>query len=178
MPNLMTNIFIGYVEEIIYKDDRPTLELRVRIPSIHGTNSRDGLKKQDLPIAKPIFMPGASYKTAALEQALQNINKVFVIFESGDQQKPVYFGVKGNEDLYEIPSDQTISGGDDSSGPSITRENRTFAQDTDPSQTTTVINGDLWFDTSESSNGETGTLETTDDGQGDEDEGLNQESTI
>lgn len=138
MSNLMTNIFIGYVEEIIYKDDRPTLELRVRIPTIHGTNSSTGLKKEDLPIAKPIFMPGSRYNTGALESALQSVNKVFVMFESGDQQKPVYFGVKGNEDLYEIPSDQTQVGS--------TRENKTFAQADDPSLTNTVINGDLWFE--------------------------------
>jgi len=142
MPNLMTNIFIGYVEEIIYKEGRPTLELRVRVPSIHGTNTSSGLRKQDLPIAKPIFMPGSVYRTQALEEAIQSVNKVFVMFESGDQSKPVYFGVKGNEELYEIPSDRPDTS-------TVTRENKTFVGTTDPSLSENVINGDLWFDTTE-----------------------------
>lgn len=170
MSNLMTKIFIGYVEEIIYRDGRPTLELRVRIPSVHGTNSSTGLKKEDLPIAKPIFMPGATYRTQALEQAIESVNKVFVIFESGDQAKPVYFGVKGNEDLYEIPSDRTQS---NPIAPSVTRENKTFVGSTDPANTQNVVNGDLWFDTSDNGSvpdGEPDTLESPNDPDNDIDD--------
>lgn len=138
MSNLMTKIYIGYVEEIIYKDGKPTLELRVRIPSIHGTNSSNGLKAKDLPIAKPIFTPGLVYSTDALIESLQKINKVFIFFESGSLQNPIYFGVKGNEELYTVPSD--IATGK--------QGNITFAQVEDPTISNNVSEGDLWFDTS------------------------------
>lgn len=194
MSNLMTNIYIGYVEEIIYKDGRPTLELRVRIPTIHGTSKKNGLAKENLPVAKPLFTPGVRYDAHTLERTLQNINKVFVIFESGDLEKPVYLGLKGNEDLFETPNDTTveiIEQPEDPDNPGVptppivisSRENKTYAQATDPATQFTVVNGDIWLDTSESDNSENGddepeTLENPDDGQGDEDEGLNQTSEI
>jgi len=153
MANLMTNIYIAYVDEIIYKDNLPTLELRVRVPSIHGTNELNGLKKENLPVAKPIIPLGFNYKIDTLEKALQNINKVFVMFEAGDLNKPVYFGLKGNQDLYEIPNDRTVDVIEQgASEPPVilsSRENRTFAQAEDPATQVFVANGDLWFDTSE-----------------------------
>lgn len=103
--NKMTKIYIGYVIEPIYKDDRITLELRVRVPSIHGINRFNGLKDEDLPIARPLFMPGITYDQELFLEALDSINKVYIIFESGDLDKPVYLGLKGNSDLYDIPVD-------------------------------------------------------------------------
>lgn len=137
MPNLMTNIYIGYIEEIIYKNGLPTLELRVRVPSIHGDKESTGLKKEQLPIAKPILTPGVSFNRLQLIEELGSINKVYVMFESGDHEKPVYFGVKGNNDLYTVPSVESAEG----------IGNITFAQNTDPALTQQVINGALWFDT-------------------------------
>lgn len=185
MANLMTNIYIAYVEEIIYKDGLPTLGLRVRIPTIHGTNSTTGLSREQLPIAKPIFPLGFTYKISALENALKKINKVFVMFESGDQNKPVYFGLKGNEDLYEIPNDQTVevieappSDPEDPDSPPTqppivisSRENKTFAQVTDPATQVSVVNGDLWFDTATTYEGEN-TLENPITGEDPEPETL------
>jgi len=139
MANLMTNIYIGYVEEIMYKNGKPTLELRIRVPSIHGADESKGIKKSQLPIAKPIITPGTSFNDVQLVEELQAINKVYVMFESGDNQKPVYFGVKGNEDLYTIPSFSST----------CARANVTFVQTTDPTIENDVIDGDLWFDISE-----------------------------
>jgi hypothetical protein len=101
--NLMTQIYIGYVEEIIYKNDKPTLELRVRIPSIHGLTEEYGLTKENLPIAKPMFVPGTGFNYSLLEETVLALNKVLVIFESGNLNKPIYIGLKGNEDLFNIP---------------------------------------------------------------------------
>ena len=101
--NKMTAIYIGYVTEIIYKNDLPTMELRVRVPSIHGVSSATGLVDEDLPIAKPLFIPGITYNKELFEEALQSLNKVYVIFEAGDDNLPVYLGLKGNSDLYDIP---------------------------------------------------------------------------
>ena len=99
----MTQIYIAYVEEIIYVDGKATLELRVRVPSVHGASATSGLAKNDLPIAKPLVTPGVSFNYTLLEETIASTNKVFVIFESGDLSKPVYFGLKGNEELFSIP---------------------------------------------------------------------------
>lgn len=137
MPNLMTNIYIGYVEEIIYKDGVPTLELRIRIPTIHGEKPSTGLKKSELPIAKPLVTPGVSFNSEQLIEELKETNKVYVLFESGDHEQPVYFGVKGNTSLYKIPSFAS----------SLARQNLTFSQDSDPEIDNEIIEGDIWFDT-------------------------------
>jgi hypothetical protein len=138
MTNLMTNIYIGYVEEIMYKNGRPTLELRVRVPSMHGANDGSGLKRSELPIAKPIITPGVGFNETQLVEELQAINKVYVMFESGNHENLVYFGVKGNESLYTIPSFSST----------CARSSVTFAQVEDPTLNNEVFDGDLWFDTS------------------------------
>lgn len=102
--NKMSTVFIGYIVEKIYKDGLPTLELRVRIPSVHGANSRTGLADSKLPIAKPLVIPGVEYNKASFEEMTQYLQKVYVIFESGDIMKPVYFGLKGNSELYDLPA--------------------------------------------------------------------------
>ena len=99
----MTKIYIGYVEEVIYDNEIPTMELRVRIPTLHGLSEKSGLKTEELPIASPMFTPGIRCNKQRFEEALQSINKVYVIFEAGDENKPVYFGLKGNSELYDIP---------------------------------------------------------------------------
>lgn len=101
--NAMSKIYIGYVVEPIYQDNRITFELRVRVPSIHGTSSQNGVRNEDLPIAKPLFIPGLVYNQKAFLDALESINKVYVVFESGQHRSPVYLGLKGNHDLYQIP---------------------------------------------------------------------------
>lgn len=104
MTNEMTTIFIGYIVEAIYKNGKPTMELRVRIPSVHGANRRNGVGDEKLPIAKPMIIPGMEYNADEFEDLIKSLNKVYVIFESGDLNKPVYFGIKGNSELYELPT--------------------------------------------------------------------------
>lgn len=99
----MSKVYIGYIVEPIYKDGKITLELRVRVPTIHGISSRSGIKDEDLPIAKPMFMPGIIYNQHLFLEAINNINKVYIIFEGGDTTEPVYLGIKGNSNLYDIP---------------------------------------------------------------------------
>lgn len=100
MSNLMSTVYIAYVVEIIYKDGAPTLDMRVRVPSIHGAK----VPSSQLPIAKPMVIPGSEFNAETLVSMMSKLNKVYVIFESGDYNKPVYFGVKGNGDLYDLPT--------------------------------------------------------------------------
>ena len=108
MADLANKIFIGYITEIIHKSGKPTLELRVRIPSVHGASGDFGLKDADLPIAKPMFTPGTYISSERFEAFIQDINKVFVMFEAGDYNCPVYFGVKGNSELHDIQVDTAM----------------------------------------------------------------------
>jgi hypothetical protein len=104
MSNLMTKLYIAYVVDIIYENGKPNFNLRVRVPSIHGASNATGINDADLPIAKPLFSPGVGYNQSLLEETLQNVNKVYVIFESGNYSKPVYLGLKNDETLNAIPS--------------------------------------------------------------------------
>lgn len=104
MSNMMSTVFIGYIVEAIYKDGVPTMELRVRVPSVHGANARQGINDRMLPIAKPMVIPGAEYSKETFADMIRHLNKVYIIFESGDYSKPVYFGLKGNSELYDLPT--------------------------------------------------------------------------
>ena len=101
--NKMTALYIGYVEEIIYKEGTPTMELRVRVPTIHGLGYKTGISRENLPIAKPLFFPGIIYNKEKFEEAFQSLNKVYIVFEAGDENRPVYLGLVGNSNLYDIP---------------------------------------------------------------------------
>lgn len=90
MSNLMSNIYIGLVVEIIKENGKPTLDIRVRIPSLHI-----GLKDEDLPIAKPIIMPGMFVDPIHFENYFSQVNRVYVIFDSGSKAMPRYFGALG-----------------------------------------------------------------------------------
>lgn len=102
MSNLMSKIYIGYVESIV-KDrfGQPTLDLRIRVPSIHGTDGTKGVKNQHLPIARPLLAPGTQINKAKFIEHLEHINKVFVVFESGNYNKPFYLGIT-NSAIHEI----------------------------------------------------------------------------
>lgn len=106
MANLMSTIYIGYVVEIIYKNSKPTLDLRIRVPSIHGASADRGIADKDLPIARPLMMPGIQLSSINFTKFIQSTNKLYIVFESGNFNKPVYLGVKGNTDLYDIPMDE------------------------------------------------------------------------
>lgn len=99
---------IGYVVEAIYKNGKPTLELRVRVPTVHGASDKKGVKDRDLPIAKPMIFSGAVLDLETFEETLKNLSMVYIIFESGNLNKPVYFGIKGDSGLYDLPFDTSI----------------------------------------------------------------------
>lgn len=102
MSNLMSKIYIGYVESIVKgRFGQPTLDLRIRVPSIHGTDGTKGVKNQHLPIARPLLAPGTQINKAKFVEHLEHINKVFVVFESGNYNKPFYLGIT-NSVIHEI----------------------------------------------------------------------------
>lgn len=109
MTNLMSTIYIGYVVEIIKQNNKPTLDLRVRVPSIHGVSESTGIADIDLPIAKPLMMPGTQLDSNNFISFIENLNKVYIIFESGNYNNPVYLGLKTNSDIYDIPMDSVTS---------------------------------------------------------------------
>lgn len=102
MSNLMSNIYIGLVVEIIKENGKPTLDIRVRIPSLHI-----GLKDKDLPIAKPIIMPGMFVDPIHFENYFSQVNRVYVIFDSGSKAMPRYFGALGEGASTIIPEEST-----------------------------------------------------------------------
>ena len=52
----MNNTYYGYVEEIIKDEDgKPTLQLRVRVPSIHGYKDQSNIKLEDLPNSRTYY---------------------------------------------------------------------------------------------------------------------------
>lgn len=73
------------VIEIIKHLDEPTTHLRVRVPSIHR-----GLRKQDLPVAKPMGIPGNTIDLKQFIKQLKELKYVYVYFESGDISQPMY----------------------------------------------------------------------------------------
>lgn len=102
MSNLMSKIYIGYVESIVKgRFGQPTLDLRIRVPSIHGTDGTKGVKNQHLPIARPLLAPGTQINKAKFVEHLEHINKVFVVFESGNYNKPFYLGIT-NSAIHEV----------------------------------------------------------------------------
>lgn len=89
MSNKMSQIYVAIVEDIIRDSNNdPTMSIRIRIPNMHS-----GLKTKDLPIAKPMYTPGAIIDKSKFLQQIDLIRKVYVIFEYGDLTKPRYLGV-------------------------------------------------------------------------------------
>lgn len=104
MSNLTSNIYIGYVTEVLKDNNgQPTFELKVRIPTIHGVDNKTGVKQSDLPIARPLLMPGNTLNKDSFLEHIESINKVFIIFESGNFSKPFYLSI-GNNKLYTLPA--------------------------------------------------------------------------
>ena len=106
--NLMTQVYIGYIVEVM-KDNHgiPTMDMRVRIPSVHGVSSKNGLPDKDLPLAKPLIIPGMAYNRENIEETVSNINKVYIIFEGGNYTKPVYFGILNDSSLYKLKTNSS-----------------------------------------------------------------------
>jgi hypothetical protein len=108
MTNKMSTIFLGKVVEVIKDNDGvPTLELKVRVPTIHGSNYRTGVRDRDLPIAKPLVIPGLSYNSETFEEDVSKYKRVYIIFNQGDYNDPVYFGIATPRESYNAISSAT-----------------------------------------------------------------------
>ena len=95
MSNLMSTLYLGYITEVIKDNDKPTFDLRVIVPSVHGLGK---LQNKDLPIAKPLTIPGLSITQEEVESIYSEDligKKVIVFFEAGNLAKPIYLGVCG-----------------------------------------------------------------------------------
>lgn len=101
--NLMSKLYVGYVVEAIYDAGVPTLDLRVRIPTLHGASSQLGVKDEDLPIAKPLITPGTVIDINNFTNMLANLKTVYVFFEFGDTSRPVYFGLRSETSIIGYP---------------------------------------------------------------------------
>lgn len=109
MPNLMTQVYIGYIVEIIRDSQgNPTMDMKVRVPSVHGASPAVGMPNVDLPIAKPLIIPGMMYNRENIEDIVSKINKVYIIFEGGNHSKPVYFGIKNESSIYKLQTNNSF----------------------------------------------------------------------
>lgn len=100
-PNLQTNIYTGYIEELIYENGNPTLKARIRVPSVHGTTFR-GLKTNELPIGYPLLVPGVNIDASVLLEHLESTTKVMVMFEAGNSSALLYFGLKATPIMAQV----------------------------------------------------------------------------
>lgn len=108
----MNNTYYGYVEEIIKNENgKPTLQLRVRVPSIHGYKDQSNIKLEDLPIAEPIITPGTLLSSPFFVDMLEHVKEVIIMFKGGDINKPVYIGAVNNPELYQVRMDIATGGG-------------------------------------------------------------------
>lgn len=86
---LMNKLYLAVVKEIIYDtNSRPTTELRIYVPNLHR-----GLKHMELPIAKPLYLPGTILDSQEFIRGVSNTTKIYVLFEQGDLRRPRYIGV-------------------------------------------------------------------------------------
>jgi len=95
MSNLMSTLYLGYITEVIKDNGKPTFGLRVIVPSVHGLGK---LQNKDLPIAKPLTIPGLSITQEEIDSIYTEDligKKVIVFFEAGNLAKPIYLGVCG-----------------------------------------------------------------------------------
>lgn len=83
-----TNIYRAKV--VSNKDPKEICRIKVRVPCIHGTDSSDGLGDDDLPFAFPCFMDVSFESGTYIVPEVGST--VFVFFEGGKIDKPVYFG--------------------------------------------------------------------------------------
>lgn len=89
----MNKIYTAYIEELIKDaDNNTTLELRVRIPQVHGTAQSSGVPTQDLPIAKPLLIPGMIINKTKFENYLNLVTTVQVLVKDANFTRIYYLG--------------------------------------------------------------------------------------
>lgn len=80
-----------YRAKVVSSTDKENLcRVKIRIPCIHGTDNTDGLSDDDLPYAVPCFMDISFDSGSFIVPEVGST--VFVFFEGGKIDKPVYFG--------------------------------------------------------------------------------------
>lgn len=88
-PRNMTQFYKAKIEEVILDEfGELTPNLRIKVPSLHF-----GLKAEDLPIAKPLAIPGVKLNKTLFQQQLEKTQTVYVLFELGNLSKPIYLMV-------------------------------------------------------------------------------------
>lgn len=110
MPNKgNARIYVAYIEELMRDaTGKPTLGLRVRIPSRHGYV--DSLSKDELPIAYPLLIPGAVVDTTEFENQMREADSVLVIVRDGNLQYPNYIGLTTTTPLEQSTIDINLKG--------------------------------------------------------------------
>lgn len=73
------------VEIMLDEDNTPTTHLRIRVPMIHM-----GLSKAELPVARPMSIPGTIIDIDYFIRTLKTVDYIYVYFEAGDISQPMY----------------------------------------------------------------------------------------
>jgi hypothetical protein len=84
----LSYIFRGKV--VSNKDPKGICRIKVRVPSVHGASEKDGISDKGLPFAMPCSM-SASFDAGTF--IVPEVGStVFVFFEGGEPNKPIYIG--------------------------------------------------------------------------------------
>ncbi len=103
MADSKDKLFVAKVVEVIKDSGTPTLELRVRIPTLHG-DEQTGLRDSELPLAKPMLLPGTVLDSSRFDENIVG-SIIYVILEYGLVTNPMYFGLKGTKGDYVATSE-------------------------------------------------------------------------
>ena len=91
MRNKNNNLNFIYRGKVVSnKDPKSICRIKVRVPSVHGSSSDDGISDNALPYAMPCTM-WASYDAGTF-LVPEVGSTVFVFFEGGESNKPIYIG--------------------------------------------------------------------------------------
>ena len=86
--SLITGVFRARIEN--NKDPMKLGRVQVRVPQLHGI-PETGLKISSLPWAHPVTPAGSGYQHGSI--MIPDIGDyVFIMFENGDRNSPIYFG--------------------------------------------------------------------------------------
>lgn len=97
-------LYIAIIEEVILDPEgKPTLELRIRVPNMHY-----GLKKEFLPIAKPLILPGVIINPEEFINQIERTTRVYVFFEQNNLNRPRYISTTDLPEFLVISNDLEI----------------------------------------------------------------------
>lgn len=88
-----TQLYTAYIEEVMRdEENKPTLGLRVRIPSKHGRKETSAIQLADLPIAYPLVMPGSIMDLDKFDTYITEAKTVTVMVRDGRLNNLYYLG--------------------------------------------------------------------------------------